>query len=151
MYAYMRARNKSKVALASIIISAMTTGFVGTSLSWDRDADPNHRRNNPAFYGYIQNDPTSRMFTFLTMFAITVCHILMKTMATALLMIVNSTWLLMFMIGDMSLFMLMKIARGELRYWLNLSGALGWFASCLIRVFVKQLVDFTCCFHFRHP
>ena len=99
----------------------------------------------------MKNDPSSRFLTFLAMFGITLCHVLMKTLATALLMIVNSTWLLIFMVGDMSLFMLMKIARRELRYWVNLTGALGWLGSFTIRFCVKEIVDFTCCVQFRHP
>ena len=120
-------------------------------MSWDRDASPLHRKNNPSFYGYIKNDPTSRMLTFLAMFTITVCHVLMKTLATALLLIANSSWLLMFMVGDMSLFLFMKVARRDFRHWVNMSGPLGWLVSFVARVVFKQLVDFTCCFHFRHP
>jgi hypothetical protein len=51
----------------------------------------------------------------------------------------------------MGMYFLMKIARRELRYWFNVHGALGWVASFLARFLVKQMVDFTCCFHFRHP
>ena len=35
IYAYVRAEKKSKIALVSILISAMTTSFVGTSISCD--------------------------------------------------------------------------------------------------------------------
>jgi hypothetical protein len=84
------------------------------------------------------------------MFAITVCHVLMKTLATALLMIVNSTWLLLYMVGDVSLFMLIKVARRDFRYWFNLQGALSWFTSVMVRLVVKLVSDYTCCFHLRH-
>ena len=151
MFAYAQAEKKSKTALASIIISAMTTSFVGTSFSFDFDTAPHRRNNNPNYYGYILNDPTSRMFTFLAMFAITLTHVLMKTLATALLMIVNSSWLLMMMVGDISIFMFMKIVRRDIRWWIRLDGALGLIVSVLIRFVEKLLVDFTCCFHYRHP
>ena len=108
IYALLISKQRSKVALASIVISAMTTGFVGTSVAWDRDTDPHNRKVKPSFYGYIKNDPTSRTLTFLVMFSVVTSHVLMRTLATALLLLVDKWWLLFFMIGEMSIFMIFK-------------------------------------------
>jgi hypothetical protein len=90
------------------------------------------------------------MATFFAMLFLTVSHVLMKTLGTALLMIANSTWLMMYLVVDMSLFLFVKAIRRDFHYWVNISGALGWILSFIARFVVKLLVDFTCCVHFRH-
>ena len=50
----------------------------------------------------------------------------------------------------MSLFFLYKLARGDLRYWLNVQGALSWIATFVARISVKIIVDFTLIVHCRH-
>jgi hypothetical protein len=84
------------------------------------------------------------------MLAITVCHLLMRTLATALLLITNSLWLLLFMVGDMSVFMLLKTARGDFRVWMNVPGWMGLVVSFLMRLFTKLLTDFTASIGCRH-
>jgi hypothetical protein len=49
--AYVRSTKKSKAALASIIVSALTTGFVSATLAYDADVNPKKRRITPEFYG----------------------------------------------------------------------------------------------------
>ncbi len=45
--------------------------------------------------------------------------------------------------GDQVLFLSLKFARNDLRYWLKLDGALSWSVSILFRFFAKLMVDFT--------
>ena len=149
-YAFLLAKEKSKAAAASIAISAMCTGFVGAVISWDMDTSPGKRKITPDFYGYVKNDPTSRTLTFLAMFTVTSSHVLMKTIAASLVMCVSGTWLLIYIGGDMLLFLLLKIIRGDLRYWFNLPNGLSWFFSILIRMFAKVLTDFSLVLQSRH-
>jgi hypothetical protein len=51
----------------------------------------------------------------------------------------------------MIFFMLFKLARNDLRYWLNLQGALSWVVSVIMRFFTKLMVDFTVMIQLRHP
>ena len=104
----------------------------------------------PSRPGYIKNDPTSRTFTFLAMFSLTLSHVLMKTIVTALLLSVRGRWLAMYVVGDMLLYMLLKVMRGDFRYWINLPDPLHLVGSFLARLCVKLLVDFTLCLHDRH-
>ena len=151
MYAFLLAKDRNNVAAAvSIVISAMTTGFAGTIISWDLETSTIKREVSPDFYGYIKNDPTSRTFTFLAMFMLTCTHVLMKTMATSLLICVSETWLAIYLGGDMVVFLLVKIIRGDFRYWFNLPNSLGWFVSLLMRVAGKVLADFTLVLQQRH-
>ena len=50
----------SSIRITSLIVSALTTGFVSASISFDWDTDPGKRTANPDFYGYIPNSATRR-------------------------------------------------------------------------------------------
>ena len=50
----------STAAIASLSISALTTGFVSASISYDFDVSPQKRLDNPDFFGYIPNDAKKR-------------------------------------------------------------------------------------------
>ena len=50
----------SSIAITSLLVSALTTGFISASISFDWDTDPEKRINNPDFYGYIPNNATRR-------------------------------------------------------------------------------------------
>lgn len=39
------------MALTSLLMSALTTGFVSASISYDLDSEPKSRANNPTFFG----------------------------------------------------------------------------------------------------
>ena len=53
-------RSTSGIAIASLAVSALTTGFISASISFDWDTDPEKRIANPDFYGYIPNSATRR-------------------------------------------------------------------------------------------
>ena len=40
-------------ALASIAISALTTGYASAIIAFDMDVDVSHRKHQPRFYGFI--------------------------------------------------------------------------------------------------
>ena len=50
----------STAALASLSISALTTGFTSATISFDMDTDPMQRKNNPEFYGYVPDSARKR-------------------------------------------------------------------------------------------
>jgi len=67
-----------------------------------------------------------------------------------MLMLVKKRYLVMYMAGDMALYLLQKVARGDFHYWTPIDGAFGLFVSWTIRVIVKILTDFTGVIQFRH-
>ena len=97
---------------------------------------------DPDFYGYVKNDSTSRTLTFLAMFMITTSHVLAKTFASALVITVNGSWLLNYMLVDIFVFLLVKVVRQDLLYWINVPGVAGWLMSISIRVITKGITDF---------
>ena len=50
----------SMAAIISIAISALTTGYISATLSYDWDTNPKKRSENEEFYGYVPNNATKR-------------------------------------------------------------------------------------------
>ena len=66
-----------------------------------------------------------------------------------MLMLVNKRYLAIYMAGDMALYLLQKIARGDFHYWVPVDGPFGLFVSLVLRVNVKTITDFTGVVQFR--
>ena len=75
--------------------------------------------------------------------------LLIRSFSAAMLMLVNKRYFAMYLAGDMSLYLLQKVARGDFYYWFPLNGALGLFASLIMRLGVKTVTDFTGVIQFR--
>ena len=48
---------------------------------------------------------------------------------------------LLYMLGDMSLYLIYKTVRGEMRYAMRLSGVFSWVGSFVIRVIGESISD----------
>jgi len=139
----------SKTAVSSIVVSAMAIAFASATISNDLDTDPERRKLVPEFYGYMPNK--NRLLVFFLMMIMTSAHVLMKILACSLMLRLNQVWFALYLAGDMCIYFLFKIVRGDFRYFLNLSEILSWIGSFLIRSIVKIITDFTLMIHFRHP
>ena len=89
--------------------------------------------------------------TFLVMMSLTFSHVLMKTLASSLIICVNASWLVIYMTCDMILFLVLKLVRRDFTYWLNLPPFISALFSLVIRVTEKTLTDFTLTLHMRNP
>ncbi|GMI19234.1 hypothetical protein TeGR_g13668, partial [Tetraparma gracilis] len=139
----------SKVALGSIIVSALTTGFSAATISFDFDVNPKRRRDEPDFYGYIPDAASSRTLIFLCMIINCALLLLVRSVSMALLAMVGSKWVLAYLVSDMGLYFVYKILRRDLWHWVALEGAASVVESVLERFVVKVLVDFTGVVQFR--
>ena len=88
--ALLEAEKRDKVAVLSAVISACTIAVASTLVGVDMDTSQTRHKLNPEFYGFINNDPTSRTISFIAMFTITLSHSLMKIPATALRLSVSA-------------------------------------------------------------
>ena len=88
---------------------------------------------------------------FLLMFLIKIAHVMSTSMGMAFLFAISPSSAYAYLAASMGVFLLYRACRRDLHYWLPVEGKTGWFASILARVFVKIVVDFTGCIHFRHP
>jgi len=142
------------------VISALTTGFASATLSYDYDTDPSERRKNPAFYGYIPDNGNVRTGLLIIMTLNSAALLLLRCLSAALLANVKSErflagwmhpYLATWIVGDMMLYLLLKIGRGDFHYYLPVEGIGEVFVSLFMRVMVKTIADFTGLLHFRHP
>ena len=144
IYANLASSDEVRLAsLGSILISIVTIAFVTTTICFDFDLDPGFRASSPDFYGYVPNNGGQRTVVFFSMMLFSTCHIGVRLMGIALLAVVGPMITAAVLGGDMGFFLLFKIARGDLRYWLNLDGALSWVVTFVFRSVLKLMVDFT--------
>ena len=80
----------SQRALASIVLSACTTGFTAATISFDFDVSPQRRRDEPAFYGFIPDSAGGRTAIFFCMIMNGALLLLLRSVSTALLLVVVS-------------------------------------------------------------
>jgi len=149
--ALLEAEKRANVALLSAIISASTIAVTSTTVGFDMDTSQTNRKQNPIFFGFVKNDPTSRIISFVAMFTITLSHVLMKTLATAMIFSVSGIWLALYMGCDMLFYMLFKIVRGDFRYWFNLPDPMSLIVSFFARLIGKLMIDYTLILQARHP
>ena len=108
------------------------------------------RKEEPEFYGYIP-DGGSRTVIFGCMLLNSALVLLIRSFSAAMLMLVHKRYFVAYMAGDMALYMLQKVARGDSHYWIPVDGAFGLLLSLLMRVLIKTITDFTGVIHFRGP
>ena len=61
----------------------------------------------------------------------------------------RSRYFVLYIIGDMTFYLVQKVLRGDFRYWFPIDGASGLLVSLLMRVASKRMVDFTGVINFR--
>ena len=76
-------------------------------------------------------------------------HVLMKVLACSLMLRLSQTWFAIYLGVDTIIYFCYKIARGEMRYWMNIKGFPGLVMSLLARFAVKSITDFTLIVQFR--
>ena len=141
--AYIKSEAKSRLATASIVISALTSGFTSATMSFDFDVDPRLRGKRPDFYGHIPDDPLRKSLTFGCMILNSALLLLIRSFSAALLILVDKNLLIAYMAGDMALYLGIKLANRDFLCWMKVYGPAGIVFSFLYRVVVKVVVDFT--------
>jgi hypothetical protein len=78
--------------------------------------------------------------------------LLIKCMTFVLLGLLGRRWVVAYMTADLSLYLVIKVMRGDFHYWLPTGGVYSDFlTSVFSRCLVKIVVDFTSIVQFRHP
>ena len=143
-------------ALVSIGASALTTGFASSMLSFDLDINAAKRKENPLFFGYIPEDNSKRQLCFGLMVVISTLHNLSRSFGLAILATVDKSMVLMVAIGEITFYLVYKIARNDFLAGWKLfeksdGGAFHFFFSFVEHVITKVLADYTMMVHMRHP
>jgi len=150
-YVILRGSDRSGMAVASVLISALASGWASATLSYDFDTDPVRRKESPAFYGYVPDKKISRTKLLMCMALNSASLLLARSLSMSLLLLVKKIYFLMYMSGDMALYLLYKVAREDFHYWMPVDGVAGLLVSLLMRVGVKLVSDFTGLIHCRCP
>ena len=87
----------------------------------------------------------------MCMFVVSLVQMIAKSFSIALLALTNPNLLVAWLVGDMGLLMLYKLARRDFVYFIPLKGVVKWVVSIFMRVAVKALADFNCLFLLRGP
>jgi hypothetical protein len=93
---------------------------------------------------------TGRGLAFVTMFALSTIHVIVKTLASALLIVTNSNWFVYFMVGDMGIYLTQKAVRKDFVYWVPMKGKMMIPISLFVRVITKLISDFSGTLMFRN-
>ena len=137
-------------ALVSILASVLTTSYVSAMISYDMDLDVPRRKNDPRFYGYIPDSHGPRGRCFFLMTIMSALHNLSRSIGCALLLSASgSVMAVYFIVGELVLYFVYKVARRDFMYQLPIEGLWGVLISLLVRVVGKIVVDFSGCLHFR--
>ena len=104
-------------AIASIVISALTTGFGAATIGFDLDVDPRRRSGEPDFYGYVPDSAIRRTLLFGCMIAIGALLLLVRSMSTAVLALLDRRYVAYYYVCDMGLYLGYKLSRHDFWHW----------------------------------
>jgi hypothetical protein len=77
--------------------------------------------------------------------------LLIRCMTIVLLGLMRSSWVALYIGGDLGLYLAVKMLRGDFWHWLRLDGKAEILSSIVLRVLIKSITDFTSIVQFRHP
>jgi hypothetical protein len=78
------------VALFSILMSAASAGFASANISFDYDCDPEKRKNDPRFYGYVPDGSLQRTAIFVCMLVNSALLLIVRGFSMAVLIQVDN-------------------------------------------------------------
>ncbi|GMI30117.1 hypothetical protein TeGR_g7765 [Tetraparma gracilis] len=143
--------DKKMQAIFSILVSALSTGVASAGISYDYDADPVMRRNNPKFYGYLPDNGVKRTIMYITMVCNSALLLLMRSFSTALLFLIDPRAPAIYACGDLAIYFLYKLLRRDFWHWIPVTGVTGVIVAIVERTIVKIVADFTGCLQLRGP
>ncbi|GMI28074.1 hypothetical protein TeGR_g1263 [Tetraparma gracilis] len=144
--AFIISKERSTLALVSIMISCFTTGFAAATMWYDFDTSPEKRKECPRLAGAAPD--TGRGPFFFLIVVSGALQVVAKSFSSALLFIASPNYFLSYMAGDHFMYQLYRIARCDYIMFLpgfNVPLSFWW------RFGEKLVADFTSCWLFRSP
>lgn len=133
----------------SLLTSACSAAMISTNTAYDLDTNPTLRRNEPESSGMIPD--TSRGVAYGFMFGLAVLQIMAKCMATALMIVTSSRWLIYYMILDHGLMFAYKALTQDFFYWTPMSRSASLVFTVFMRMIVKTITDYSASLISRTP
>lgn len=141
----------SMMALPSLVLSCLTSGYTVAAVTYDLDTSPEERRINPTMYGMMPDGAKPRALILLYMTVMSCLQLLTRSYSIVLLAMHDSNIVWAYLLGDLSLHILQVVIRGNYFYYLPLRGTLEHFVSFVHMVLIKLLADFTGFVQLRSP
>ena len=123
----------------SLAVSLGVTAFAISALYYDFDVNPLNRKKG--FAGDIPDE--GRFQVLLVMITMSLCVAFSRALGLALLAMVGMEWVWLYLLGDVGLHILFKLARSDFYFDLRMKGCSLIIFSLFIRVIGKVVVDFT--------
>jgi len=142
-----------KIVLTSLCCSALLTGYSTTYLTYLKDIDVNQRHLFGNFYGFVPTSGDGFNVVRVSMLLMSVAQLLGKCVSVCVFYNIGGLGVVgLFFAVDVGLFFLIKLLRGDLRYWIPIqNNLLSWTMSIFARLVAKVVVDFTGMMHLRLP
>mmetsp|Transcript_15445 Transcript_15445/g.30798 ORF Transcript_15445/g.30798 Transcript_15445/m.30798 type:complete len:493 (+) Transcript_15445:35-1513(+) len=143
--------DRSWIPILALLSSASFCAFISAQLSAEWDASKEKRKMDPRFYGFLPRSLTQRCFVLLMLSGLSFLNLIIRALSLVILAQMSTSLAVAVFGGELGLYFLVKIARGDFQYWIMLYGPPGQFASFMMRLLVKLTVDWTACVQFRQP
>ncbi len=150
IYAIFVAKERSSIAITSLIVSGLSTGYTSAIITYDMDVSTKKRRINPRFYGFIPEQPISRAIVFLAMVSISSSNVIFRGVSAALLIYTKPIYFCLLTGLEVAFYSSIKIARQDYEYWVHVEGLLRPLSDLIVRTLQVLVNDYVCILHLRH-
>jgi len=123
----------SGAAMVSLVSSVFSAAFIGASMSYDWDTDPEKRRSFSTFYGYTPGGAKKRLIVFLSMIGFIGSLLLLRCCTIVVLANIGKHIPFIFVGTDLGVYLLLKLAMGDFWYWVKTGEYLDIFVSITAR------------------
>jgi hypothetical protein len=138
-------------AVLSLVVSALSTGYSSSTITFDYDTGVQRRKDEPEFYGFIPNG-TRGTVVFSCMILNSALLLLARSASAALLIHKESSYFMYYVLGDCAFFFLQKAARGDIYSFFPVDGWAGTvFFDFVAQLVWKLITDYTGLVQHRGP
>jgi len=132
------------IVLLALLSSAAFVSEAVSYMTFMMDIGEESRRTGKLFYGFVPLSGIRLLIVKVSMYALSFCQLMGKSITIALLMQMGGkTLAINVLVCEMGVYLLFKMVRRDFRYFLPLPRGISLFMSLLLRVIVKGLADFT--------
>jgi len=132
------------IVLLALLCSVAFVSEAVTYMTYIKDINEESRRTGKLFYGFMPLSGIRLMIVKGSMYVMSFCQLMGKSIAIALLVQIGGKNLVITVLScEMGVYLLFKVVRRDFRYFLPLSRGTSMFVILLFRVMIKIIADFT--------
>jgi len=136
----------------ALFMSVLFVAEAVSYMTYMKDISEESRRSGTIFYGFVPLAGVRLLVVKWSMILLSFCQLLGKSSEMAILWVLGGKKLVFSVLGgEMVVYLIFKVVRGDFRYWMPLPQGFSLVFSLIMRVTVKTVADFTGFVHARHP